>query len=599
MADEDKPFICSQDGCSQSFTNEDHLAVHMKKHDMSLALHLGSNQSPQHLFLDQTPTPTKFLRNCEEMGLFQELTKNPFDDAFKKATDSTDDSTSNPLPGPPMLNDLNTPVPGSSSHRSEAYFKLHDADIEGIQTLNRLRENSLSVSREHSLTSIIPKKRKKFMSTHVQPTSTTADDEQEYMIASTSNGESVIGSSNPKIDSINNSMVTSSTTDMESVLASVASSNLTMNTQTTAMLQQPFSVQVLLQLPNGQTIPVQFPTAALSSNTITTNIPNITQTPAVNTSLGSSLPKPTYLTNSVPVHSFAPVTIPAPGSIVVTSVSPVMQTQTVPHPVISKSPATSPLSGSQSLTKQKLKAAIQQQTTPGSSVKIAQILQMVQDFKKEPQSTAPSPMSDMTISSPEGSLSDSFPNTLTSPKQSRGDEDPEERRRKFLERNRAAAARCRQKRKQWIVNLERKAEELTSTNTRLQGECNQLRTEVAQLKSLLLAHKDCPITLQQQVTQIPQPTTYNFLNDQGPVTSLVSGNRVLSSSSGVTPNTVISSVQRVSMATNIETPSTITMIPTVVTPNLNIFKKRNDEDADDDDNDDDIDDDDDDDDDES
>ncbi|KAK3579710.1 hypothetical protein CHS0354_025746 [Potamilus streckersoni] len=581
MADEDKPFICSQDGCSQRFTNEDHLAVHMKKHDMSLALHLGSSQSPQHLFLDQTPTPTKFLRNCEEMGLFQELTKNPFDDAFKKATESTDDSTSNPLPGPLMLNDLNTPVPGSSSHRSETYFRLHDTDIEGIQTLNRLRENSLSSLREHSLTSIIPKKRKKFMSTHVQPTSTTVDDEQEYMIASTSNGESVIGSSNPKIESINNSIVTSSTTEVESVLASGASSNLTMNTQT-AILQQPFSVQVLLQLPNGQTIPVQFPTAALATSTISTNIPNTTQTPAVTASLGDSLHKPTYLTNSMPVHTFAPVTIPASGSIVVSTVSPVMQTQTVPHPVTSKSPAPSPLSGSQSLTKQKLKAAIQQQTTPGSSVKIAQILQMVQDFKKEPQSTVPSPMSDMTVSSPEGSLSDSFPNALTSPKQSKGDEDPEERRRKFLERNRAAAARCRQKRKQWIVNLERKAEELTSTNTRLQGECNQLRTEVAQLKSLLLAHKDCPITLQQQVTQIPQHTTYNLLNDPVPITSLVSGNRVLSSSSGVTPNTVISSVQRVSMATNIGTPSTVTMIPTVVTPNLNIFTKGDDEDNDDD-----------------
>lgn len=34
---------------------------------------------------DQTPTPTKFLRNCEEIGLFHELSKNPFEEAFKKA----------------------------------------------------------------------------------------------------------------------------------------------------------------------------------------------------------------------------------------------------------------------------------------------------------------------------------------------------------------------------------------------------------------------------------------------------------------------------------------------------------------------------------
>lgn len=38
---------------------------------------------------DQTPTPTKFLRNCEEIGLFNELTKNPFDDAFKKAAEDS------------------------------------------------------------------------------------------------------------------------------------------------------------------------------------------------------------------------------------------------------------------------------------------------------------------------------------------------------------------------------------------------------------------------------------------------------------------------------------------------------------------------------
>lgn len=48
------------------------------------------------------------------------------------------------------------------------------------------------------------------------------------------------------------------------------------------------------------------------------------------------------------------------------------------------------------------------------------------------------------------------------------DEDPDERQRKFLERNRAAATRCRQKRKVWVMSLEKKAEELTQTNMQLQ-----------------------------------------------------------------------------------------------------------------------------------
>lgn len=35
---------------------------------------------------DQTPTPTRFLKNCEEVGLFNELA-NSFEHEFKKAAD--------------------------------------------------------------------------------------------------------------------------------------------------------------------------------------------------------------------------------------------------------------------------------------------------------------------------------------------------------------------------------------------------------------------------------------------------------------------------------------------------------------------------------
>ncbi|XP_028835482.1 cyclic AMP-responsive element-binding protein 5 isoform X3 [Denticeps clupeoides] len=81
------------------------------------------------------------------------------------------------------------------------------------------------------------------------------------------------------------------------------------------------------------------------------------------------------------------------------------------------------------------------------------------------------------------------------------DEDPDERRRKFLERNRAAATRCRQKRKVWVMSLEKKAEELTQTNMQLQNEVTMLKNEVTQLKQLLLTHKDCPITAMQKESQ--------------------------------------------------------------------------------------------------
>lgn len=77
----DKPFVCSFPGCLQRFANNDHLSIHKTKHELSLKLG-GRNEV---LLVDQTPTPTRFLRNCEETGLFQELEANPFDRDFKQA----------------------------------------------------------------------------------------------------------------------------------------------------------------------------------------------------------------------------------------------------------------------------------------------------------------------------------------------------------------------------------------------------------------------------------------------------------------------------------------------------------------------------------
>ncbi|CAH1762251.1 14964_t:CDS:2 [Entrophospora sp. SA101] len=70
----------------------------------------------------------------------------------------------------------------------------------------------------------------------------------------------------------------------------------------------------------------------------------------------------------------------------------------------------------------------------------------------------------------------------------------EEKRRNFLERNRQAALKCRQRKKQWLANLQAKVEFLTNDNENLQNQAQSLREEIFNLKTLLLAHKDCPIT---------------------------------------------------------------------------------------------------------
>ncbi|GAB1313936.1 Transcription factor [Madurella fahalii] len=73
----------------------------------------------------------------------------------------------------------------------------------------------------------------------------------------------------------------------------------------------------------------------------------------------------------------------------------------------------------------------------------------------------------------------------------------EEKRRNFLERNRVAALKCRQRKKQWLANLQNKVEMFSSENDALTAQITQLREEVVNLKTLLLAHKDCPVSQQQ------------------------------------------------------------------------------------------------------
>ncbi|KAJ5862654.1 hypothetical protein N7455_006722 [Penicillium solitum] len=70
----------------------------------------------------------------------------------------------------------------------------------------------------------------------------------------------------------------------------------------------------------------------------------------------------------------------------------------------------------------------------------------------------------------------------------------EEKRRNFLERNRVAALKCRQRKKQWLANLQNKVELFTSENDALTATVTQLREEIVNLKTLLLAHKDCPVS---------------------------------------------------------------------------------------------------------
>lgn len=78
----------------------------------------------------------------------------------------------------------------------------------------------------------------------------------------------------------------------------------------------------------------------------------------------------------------------------------------------------------------------------------------------------------------------------------------EEKRKNFLERNRVAALKCRQRKKQWLANLQQKVEIFSTENDALAATVTQLREEIVGLKTLLLAHKDCPVSQAQGISSM-------------------------------------------------------------------------------------------------
>ncbi|XP_045421205.1 cyclic AMP-responsive element-binding protein 5-like isoform X2 [Lemur catta] len=91
--EQERPFVCSAPGCSQRFPTEDHLMIHRHKHEMTLKF---PSIKTDNMLSDQTPTPTRFLKNCEEVGLFNELDCS-LEHEFRKAQE---EESSKRIPSP-------------------------------------------------------------------------------------------------------------------------------------------------------------------------------------------------------------------------------------------------------------------------------------------------------------------------------------------------------------------------------------------------------------------------------------------------------------------------------------------------------------------
>ncbi|KAI8092462.1 uncharacterized protein BX664DRAFT_327326 [Halteromyces radiatus] len=62
----------------------------------------------------------------------------------------------------------------------------------------------------------------------------------------------------------------------------------------------------------------------------------------------------------------------------------------------------------------------------------------------------------------------------------------------FLEKNRKAASKCRQKKKEWLAQMQNNVELFSEENEKLQQQVIMLREEVVGLKTLLFTCKECP-----------------------------------------------------------------------------------------------------------
>uniref|UniRef100_UPI00358F65AA cyclic AMP-dependent transcription factor ATF-7-like n=1 Tax=Myxine glutinosa TaxID=7769 RepID=UPI00358F65AA len=464
---DEKPFVCDVPNCGQSFTNEDHLAVHKHKHEMTLKF--GPPKNDYTVVADQTPTPTRFLRNCEEVGLFHELAS-PFEkleNEFKKTQEDDDDKK--------MTADFPAPSLGESSSRKsqEPAVVRSSLNCEPVVQSNRSslgdKDGGLAVNME---------------------------------VASPSRAASLLLSGEGR------SMV------IEQALPSPASPLLVPPPAPSSQPIPPFlgSLPIILQLPNGQSvpvaIPVSLPTASSPTLTLTegfpksntksqqastTLVPNIPGIPGpVSNSTGSMLLRGSPVPGPPPAEAeAAELCAPIPG----------------PDP-----PAGAQYNGAVEVLSQALEMVMarqevkQQQLSPVLQTRLTQS----PSPSSQPQITVESQHSPPASIPSSGSSSSGGGGGRTPPASSstRGRrrrctiEDPEERRRRFLERNRAAASRCRQKRKAWVTDLEHRAEDMAHTNGQLQNEVKVLRSELSELKRLLLAHKDCPVTATQKEAQI-------------------------------------------------------------------------------------------------
>lgn len=80
-----------------------------------------------------------------------------------------------------------------------------------------------------------------------------------------------------------------------------------------------------------------------------------------------------------------------------------------------------------------------------------------------------------------------------------------------------AALKCRQRKKQWLNSLQAKVEVYASENEGLNAQIQALRDEIVHIKTLLLAHKECPVSVAQGISGM---NMHQLMNEGGFTTTI-------------------------------------------------------------------------------
>ncbi|XP_069372763.1 cyclic AMP-responsive element-binding protein 5-like isoform X2 [Paralichthys olivaceus] len=479
---QDRPYVCGAPGCSQHFQSEEHLIIHRRKHEMSLKFPPIKTDTA---FTDQTPTPTRFLQNCEEVGLFKEI-----EEEFLQAQEEEKSKQTLNHNGPSCMN----------QHQLKTQLQLQHTHP---QPQHPHPQPPLHHPHTHAL------QRPQCHGPMMAPSCSLA---AQQTLSSSQSGSVITQAP--------------STLTHTGPVPGPLSSLLYMRNRHRQPL--PASLPGTLPDPAMQGASAQHMSIEKQMSCLM-GIPG----PVHNPSCSSPQRSKQTLGHHFQQHHPGMVAINTPGTSMGHVMDMMSQCHQAPplqhhhHPHHPQLPAPT-LSypqrchGPPQQQQQHLQgSSLSHQLHHPGNAPHTQAHQSPPSHLHQASPPAPPLPVSAQLSPVEQQMHSSHPSHSQHDMQAGGgcggggareggcsnrrrrtaEQDPDERRQKFLERNRAAATRCRQKRKLWVSSLEKKAEELTHTNLQLQNEVTSLRSEVGQLKQILLTHKDCPVTTRQRESQ--------------------------------------------------------------------------------------------------